>query len=142
MKFKADNKLGMWICNVLMARQDVTDNEKTFVTTVQRQILADPLNFLPATETIAEVLKIWWRGKKQPAARIKPSAGRIKVDVEEDSYVRGIKATCSRCGFEVEVFGTSDRSAKRGAMMLRQGCPNGENNYYDVSGWKTKQTEA
>ena len=50
-------------------------------------------------------------------------------------YVEGLTLVCDRCGHSIEVFGTSDRSAARGAIMLREQCPNGENNFYDVDGW-------
>ena len=42
---------------------------------------------------------------------------------------------CTRCGHSVEVYGVEEASAKRGATMLRDECPNGENNFYDVSHW-------
>lgn len=66
---------------------------------------------------------------------------KVAVDISECELegdygpVDGLCITCERCGHEVEVFGTSDASARRGGAMLREECPNGENNYYDVSGW-------
>lgn len=67
----------------------------------------------------------------------------MKVSVEIDQqevegdydWVDGLRLTCERCGHYVEVFGTGDGSAKRGANMLREECPKGESNYYDVSWW-------
>jgi hypothetical protein len=65
----------------------------------------------------------------------------VTVDISEEELdgdhgsVPGLRLTCERCGHSVEVFGTHDASARRGAIMLRDECPNGENNYYDVSGW-------
>ena len=65
---------------------------------------------------------------------------KITVEVEEDELdgdygsVSGLRITCPRCGHEVEVFGTDERSAKRGAVMLREECPRGESNYY-VADW-------
>ena len=50
--------------------------------------------------------------------------------------VHCLDLTCSRCGHSVEVYGTEEASAKRGAMMLREECPNSENNFYDVSDWQ------
>lgn len=61
---------------------------------------------------------------------------QVQVDVEEDEFdgdyttVPGLRLACPRCGHEVEVFGTDERSAKRGAVMLREECPRGENNFY------------
>lgn len=66
---------------------------------------------------------------------------RVSVDIEqadvEGDYgtVDGIRLTCERCGHSVEVAGTSDRSARRGAIMLREECPEEAENFYDVDGW-------
>jgi hypothetical protein len=66
---------------------------------------------------------------------------RVSVDIEqadvEGDYgtVDGIRLTCERCGHAVEVAGTSDRSARRGAIMLREECPEGEDNFYDADWW-------
>ena len=68
------------------------------------------------------------------------TAMKVSVDVDESDLdgdygtVPGLVLTCTRCGHSVEVFGTEDRSAERGAVMLREDCPRGENNFYDVSG--------
>ena len=49
----------------------------------------------------------------------------------EDGYtVMGVEVTCSRCDHCVEVFGTSERSIRRGCVMLREECPQGEENFY------------
>jgi len=61
---------------------------------------------------------------------------RVSFEVHYDTLdgdygsVEGITATCSKCGHEVEVFGTSEASIKRAAVMLCEECPNGENNFY------------
>lgn len=44
--------------------------------------------------------------------------------------VDGIVVKCNRCNHEVEVFGTSEASVRRGAVMLREECPSGEENFY------------
>lgn len=67
---------------------------------------------------------------------------RVEVEIYEDEVesdtgrdIPGLRLTCGRCGYEVAVWGTSDRSAKRGAAMLAEECPQGEKNYYDVDHW-------
>jgi hypothetical protein len=58
------------------------------------------------------------------------------IDVEGDyAQVDGLCLVCKTCGHEVEVAGTSGDSARRGALMLRQECPRGESNFYDVDYW-------
>jgi len=67
---------------------------------------------------------------------------RVAVDIDnadvegEYGLVDGICLTCERCGHSVEVAGTSDRSARRGAIMLREECPENEDNYYEVDWWE------
>ena len=63
---------------------------------------------------------------------------RVPVDVSEEdldgdySTVPGLVITCTRCQHSVEVFGTEENSAKRGAVMLRDECPLGEDNFYEA----------
>lgn len=65
---------------------------------------------------------------------------RVKCEVEEVTLegdcgeVEGVCVRCGRCDHEVEVFGTSARSVRRGLMMLREDCPQGEDNYYTAEG--------
>lgn len=64
----------------------------------------------------------------------------MKVDVEIDEEeiegdyrtIDGLRLTCLRCSHTTEVFGRSVESAHRGALQLRDECPNGENNFYMV----------
>jgi len=58
-----------------------------------------------------------------------------EVESDEGRPLTGLRLICSRCGHEVTVWGTSDRSAKRGAVMLAEECPSGERNFYDVEHW-------
>jgi hypothetical protein len=136
MKLEKDNRAGMWLCNVLMARKDVTEDERKTITDLQRQILANPITFKPTSEQIFWLKRIWSRDKRNG----KPK--RIKVELSEtalplpfsetDRLIPALIVQCQYCGHEVQVFGTSIRSAKRGAVMLREECPYKEKNFYDV----------
>lgn len=62
---------------------------------------------------------------------------RVTCDIEESllenesgQEVEGITARCSRCDHETESFGTSERSVKRCLVLMREECPNGEENFY------------
>jgi hypothetical protein len=46
--------------------------------------------------------------------------------------IPGLLLTCDKCGHTVEVYGTSGVSARRGAIMLRDECPDGDDNFYVV----------
>jgi hypothetical protein len=58
----------------------------------------------------------------------------ITVSVEETELegdygsIPGVIVTCDRCGMDVEVYGTSENSIKRGCIMLKEQCD--ENNFY------------
>jgi hypothetical protein len=85
----------------------------------------------------AEATSIYIRG-------VAPSSGgkrmRVECEVEEAELegdygpVDGLCVRCGRCDHEVEVFGTSGRSVRRALVMLREECPNGEENYYTADG--------
>jgi hypothetical protein len=59
-----------------------------------------------------------------------------EIDLDGDylELVPGLCITCGFCGHEVEVYGVSDRSARRGLVMLREECPLGERNWYVCEG--------
>lgn len=56
----------------------------------------------------------------------------VGVDLENDSdrLIEGVSATCGRCGHVTESFGVEEASRKRCLVLLREECPNGENNFY------------
>jgi hypothetical protein len=62
--------------------------------------------------------------------RITADVAEIELEGDYGNTIEGLCVTCSRCGHSVEVFGTSDASARRGAVMLREECPEGGNNFY------------
>ncbi len=55
-----------------------------------------------------------------------------ETDLEsEDGYsVEGVVATCSRCNHQTESFGTGDASITRCCVLMREGCPRSEHNFY------------
>ena len=46
------------------------------------------------------------------------------------STIEGVVAICTRCDHQTESFGTSDASIKRCLVLLREECPQGEQNFY------------
>jgi hypothetical protein len=62
---------------------------------------------------------------------------RIACDIEEvileneDGWeVDGVTAICSRCQWSTESFGTGNASRKRCLALMREECPQSENNFY------------
>lgn len=65
---------------------------------------------------------------------------RVKCSVTYDSdlldldnrerEVEKVVIKCNRCGSETESYGTSEASINRSLLLLRQGCPRGERNFY------------
>ena len=56
------------------------------------------------------------------------------VDLEGDyATVASVEVTCDQCGHYEQSFGTDERSLRRCAFLLRENCPRGERNYYEVS---------
>lgn len=57
-----------------------------------------------------------------------------RIDLDGDyGTVEGVEATCERCGHTEESFGTSEASMKRCALLMRENCPRGEKNFYEVT---------
>lgn len=64
---------------------------------------------------------------------------KVEVDIayedlegDHGNTIEGVVLTCGKCGHSVEVFGTGEASIKRGCVMLREECPNGERNFYEA----------
>jgi hypothetical protein len=61
---------------------------------------------------------------------------RVQCSIDETELdgdygrVPGIVVTCSRCGYETESFGTSEVSVRRCLALMREQCPNKEENLY------------
>jgi|GEM_PF-1146207 len=63
---------------------------------------------------------------------------RVKVEVEETTVqgdfteVDGLVVTCDKYGYQIEVGGIGNASAKAAGAKLRMDCPQGETNFYEV----------
>ena len=73
---------------------------------------------------------------------------KVECTVEETmvTNARGddipsVRVTCSRCGHTASSFGRSDKSISRCFVMLRENCPEGENNLYVIDDSDTKRDE-
>jgi hypothetical protein len=67
-------------------------------------------------------------------ARVTADASETELENDYGKMVDSLEVTCAKCGYTVEVFGNHQQSAKRGGVMLAEGCPRGERNFYVVYG--------
>lgn len=63
-------------------------------------------------------------------AKVEITVEDAMVDNGRGGESPGVKATCSECDHEVECLGRTQRSVKRCAMLLKEECPNNEDNFY------------
>lgn len=64
------------------------------------------------------------------AIRVQAEVEEIELENEEGKTIPSIKAECSRCGHETRSYGTHERSITRCLTLLREECPEGEDNFY------------
>ena len=64
--------------------------------------------------------------------RVETEIDETELEGDYGNMVNGLTVRCERCGHEVEVYVTHEASARRGAVMLAEECPNKERNYYVV----------
>lgn len=64
-------------------------------------------------------------------ARVSTTTDYTEVDGDYGS-VDGVEVTCSRCGHSEQSAGTHEGSLRRCTFLLRENCPRGESNFYDV----------
>lgn len=63
-------------------------------------------------------------------SRVECDVEEVEIENDDGRPVPGVRATCSRCGHETESFGTGPDSVTRCLVLLREGCPEGEHNFY------------
>ncbi len=64
-------------------------------------------------------------------ARVGTSTSYVEVEGDYGS-IDGVQVTCDRCGHWVESAGTESGSIRRCGLLLRESCPRGENNFYEL----------
>lgn len=52
------------------------------------------------------------------------------IEATLDGDVKGVVAECLECGHTTESFGTGEGSRKRCLVLMREECPNEEENFY------------
>ncbi len=62
--------------------------------------------------------------------RIKCEINEVELENDNGYQVDGVIATCSKCGYTTESYGTDGPSIRRCLVLLNEGCPMKQNNFY------------
>lgn len=62
--------------------------------------------------------------------RVECEVAVTELETETGRWIDGVVVECLRCGHETESFGTTESSVKRCLVLLREECPEGEENFY------------
>lgn len=54
----------------------------------------------------------------------------VILENDDGIEIESVCLTCTRCDHETESFGTSDASIRRCLVLMREECPNNEENWY------------
>lgn len=66
--------------------------------------------------------------------RVKCSVDEITLKNSSEMETPSVEATCGRCNHSTHSFGTSERSVRRCLVLMRNECPNDEENFYIAEG--------
>ena len=58
------------------------------------------------------------------------SIEEVTLTNERGKQVPGVRCECLHCGHTTESFGTGDGSRKRCLVLMREECPDDEENFY------------
>ncbi len=62
--------------------------------------------------------------------KIRCALEEAELENDDGHQIDGVRAICSRCDHETESFGTGEASRKRCLVLMREECPNDEENFY------------
>jgi hypothetical protein len=63
-------------------------------------------------------------------SRVKCEVEEVELENDAGLMVDGVQATCTQCDHQTESFGTSEASVRRCLALMREECPEGEENFY------------
>lgn len=68
--------------------------------------------------------------KTRSQVKVKCSVTETELENDRGHEVQGVVVACTRCDHKTESFGTGEASIKRCLALMREECPNNEENYY------------
>lgn len=66
--------------------------------------------------------------------RVTCGVEEVMLPTEKGFEVDGVRVVCERCDHEEESFGTHEASIRRCLALMRENCPEGEENFYVAEG--------
>ena len=64
--------------------------------------------------------------------KVKCALQYVELANDEGHDALGVFATCTRCEYREESFGTFEAAVRRCLVLLREKCPRNERNFYGV----------
>lgn len=61
------------------------------------------------------------------------------MENDRGDEVPGVRATCEQCGYQTESYGTGIRSVRRCLVLMREQCPEFEENFYSCPETEKKE---
>lgn len=62
--------------------------------------------------------------------QIKCTVSEVTLENDGGIEVDSVQATCTKCDHTTQSFGTGEGSRKRCLVLMREECPQGEENFY------------
>jgi hypothetical protein len=62
--------------------------------------------------------------------RVPCESRRVTLTNDRFTQVSSVRVVCSECQHYTESYGTGENSIRRCLALLREECPNGEENFY------------
>ncbi len=66
----------------------------------------------------------------EQSMKVKCSVEETELENDQGRPVQGVVVTCTKCDHKTESFGTGEASIKRCLALMREECPEDEENYY------------
>ena len=66
--------------------------------------------------------------------KVKCTISEITMKNSSGIDVDSVEATCMKCGHVIRSFGTGENSRKRCLVLMREECPEHEENFYEDDG--------
>ena len=66
---------------------------------------------------------------KEEIMKVECEIEQVELEATNGAPVDSVRATCERCQHTTESFGTGEKSVKRCLVLMRQECPEGEENF-------------